>query len=350
MIDQSPVLQCAARRAASIGEDQKIEWSHSRRRFMKMCGTITGALLGAGFTGSARASSVIRIILVLPRLQQGAAPHPSAPEGDAFSGNSGNLTVTSALLESAARGVRLGIDEAERAGELLGRAVEFGTADEGPQALEMIRRLQPTGVIGGFDRDASLALSEAAAKAGSLFLNVGCRADVLRGPECRSNMYHVEAGQTMYEQALQTYVPKEPSNDIGVTLWHPDLFRYGAAQLNERFARRFGEGMDGQAWAGWMAVKVLWEAAIRSRSAETRDLSEYLLASGSRFDGHKGWPLSFCGSSRQLRQPLYITDAATGAVVGEVPLRDDTQPPQEQLDALIRTGDYPECRTTSSEK
>jgi hypothetical protein len=64
--------------------------------------------------------------------------------------------------------------------------------------------------------------------------------------------------------------------------------------------------MNGSAWAGWIAVKVVVEAALRTRSTSPAALLAYMEAPATQFDGHKGWPLTFRGSDHQLRQPLYI--------------------------------------------
>lgn len=97
---------------------------------------------------------------------------------------------------------------------------------------------------------------------------------------------------TVQEMASgKTYRLREIS-PAGVA-WHPDLQRYGAGELNERFVKATGRQMDAEAWTGWLAMKVVVEAALRNRSI------------GSiRVDGHKGVPLRF-GSDGVLQQPLY---------------------------------------------
>ena len=47
--------------------------------------------------------------------------------------------------------------------------------------------------------------------------------------------------------------------------WHASLERYGAGELNERYARRFGRRMSSTAWCGWAATKAVVEAALRAR-------------------------------------------------------------------------------------
>jgi hypothetical protein len=87
--------------------------------------------------------------------------------------------------------------------------------------------------------------------------------------------------------------------------WHSNLSKYGAEQLNDRFVRRFGSGMDSHAWVGWMLVKVAVEASLRS--VAVRD---------GLFDGHKGTALRF-GSDGHLSQPLCIV-SGTGDLLGVV--------------------------------
>jgi hypothetical protein len=100
--------------------------------------------------------------------------------------------------------------------------------------------------------------------------NVACGANVLalRSPFCRS---------------------------ARCVLWHSALDRFGAGQLNDRF-KAAGIPIDEQAWLGWFAVKVLWEAGVRGK--HPRDLS---------YDGHKGKALRF-NSHGLLIQPVYGVD------------------------------------------
>jgi hypothetical protein len=89
-----------------------------------------------------------------------------------------------------------------------------------------------------------------------------------------------------------------PARDALV--WDKSLEKFGAAQLNERFRRAWQADMDGQAWAGWFAVKAVVESALR-----TTDIRAHLLSPRTLFDGHKGVPLRFDAATRLLIQPLY---------------------------------------------
>jgi len=144
--------------------------------------------------------------------------------------------------------------------------------------------------------------------------------------------------------------------DDSVVLWGSTLERYGASQINDRYRARYRIGMDGAAWAGWAAVKIAAEAALRTKSTDPAKLIEYLESSATSFDGHKGWPLSFRFADHQLRQPLYVTTrtlapgsqrfhdvpelrgrAADGRV--EQPARLN-----QMLDRLIASPTAPRCR------
>ena len=124
----------------------------------------------------------------------------------------------------------------------------------------------------------------------------------------------------MYANApVRGATSQAPTN---VVLWAPTLERYGASQINNRFRAKYRMPMDGGAWAGWVAVKLAFEAALRAGSANPRLILSYLENPSTSFDGHKGWPLSFRSSDHQLRQPLYIasrTSSAATAVFRDVP-------------------------------
>jgi hypothetical protein len=94
-----------------------------------------------------------------------------------------------------------------------------------------------------------------------------------------------------------------------LALWHASLERFGAAQLNDRF-RAARIPIDDQAWLGWFAVKMLWEAGVRGKALDSMS-----------FDGHKGRALTF-GRTPVLMQPLYQLSADNTKVAAErLPLR-----------------------------
>lgn len=223
----------------------------------------------------------------------------------------------------ARRGAELASEEAARAGELVGRPFTLLTARaDGPDdATEAARRLISQGasaIVGGFDEESCRALGELADQERVVFMNVGCRADALRqaGSRLRTT-FHVEASERMYRQALDSGAAGSDSGAGAPLLWHGGLTRYGAAQLNERFRRRFGTEPAAPEWAAWFAVKALWETALQVGTTDAEQLAAALESDRLRFDGHKGQPLWFGRADHQLRQPLYRSGAVATAPRGE---------------------------------
>ena len=240
--------------------------------------------------------------------------------------------------ESVGRGVTLGLEEAARTGTLIGRGIASEMVVDVAAAREAA--IGAAAIIGGVDDASAADLAGMAEAAGVLFVDIGSRADALRA-SCRPGVFHVEASQTMYAAAAA-----DAPAGTDVVLWHPALERFGAAQLCDRFRARFGTGMDGAAWAGWMAVKVLWEASLRSRSTEPAALRAYLERPATQFDGHKGRPLFFRSADHQLAQPLYRVSG--GEVVDEVPHAGEADASaRETLDRFGATG-APGCADTDS--
>ncbi|HJP84784.1 MAG TPA: hypothetical protein VJ852_02240 [Gemmatimonadaceae bacterium] len=156
-------------------------------------------------------------------------------------------------------------------------------------------------LIGVAAQDADV-LSRFAESHRVVFFNVASRAPALRAA-CRRYTFHVEAGDSMYANALIN--ARSPTN-ARVAMWSPSLSRYGASQINDRYRVKYNAPMDAGAWAGWVAVKIASEAALRTQSSNPAAILSYLEAPTTTFDGHKGWPLSFRRTDHQLRQPLYV--------------------------------------------
>jgi hypothetical protein len=85
----------------------------------------------------------------------------------------------------------------------------------------------------------------------------------------------------------------------GIT-WDGKGEKFGAAQLNARYQAAYSREMTSEAWAGWFGVKVLWEAAVRSDSAEPGSIQQYLRSPRATFDGHVGRPLRFDPETHRL--------------------------------------------------
>lgn len=233
----------------------------TRRDFLALTGSV--ALLGARRIAPA---STLRLGLLIPALHGGDE-----------SANSNDISAGAALARS----------EAERAATLFGQNIRLEVA------------------LAGVADDNSV-----------LFLNVGSTADSLRRDQCKPNTFHVVASDTMISSAKAALTaPRNAS--VAIELWHSSLERYGGSQLNDRYHARFGRPMTSSAWAGWVAVKIAWEASLRARSVDGPALIAFLEKDGSQFDGHKGAALSFRVWDHQLRQPLYAV--SNDRVIAELP-------------------------------
>jgi ABC-type branched-subunit amino acid transport system substrate-binding protein len=198
------------------------------------------------------------------------------------------------------RGALLGVEEGRRSAELLRSSLrlepfEYETTSD-PRAL--VRRLVAEGtmaVVAALPQPAQDELERAAMAEGVVVLDAR-PAHPSESAE-RPNVFRIGVPSSTH--------PGGRGEKPAAVLWHPDLFRYGAEQLNERYRRRFDGGMTAEAWAGWMAVKAATEASLRARG---RELRAVLADPQMAFDGHKGRPLAFDGPGRTLAQPLYLVD------------------------------------------
>jgi hypothetical protein len=164
-----------------------------------------------------------------------------------------------AILPSASTlvaGARMGAEEARRTAKLFGRDFEL-TAEE-------VRTTQEASAV------------------------------VLRTSD---SVPYLEVTDSAAHAADGRYRLTPLGTDPLIVAWHPDLKRFGAGELNDRFFRFTGRRMDSGAWTAWLAMKMIVEAALYDREIGSL-----------RIDGHKGVLLRFDGQ-RVLQQPLYRVDA-----------------------------------------
>jgi len=229
------------------------------------------------------------------------------------------VTPLTPAQRSTIAGIRLGAAEAEQTARLFGADVKlFEASGDGrnrgaiPAAafLSSGRKVQVLIAVAGADVDSVARFAE---DHHLIAVDIATRSLAARRA-CRRYSFHVEASEVMYLNAARQFATGARVRRAGtsaaasdsVALWDSHLQRYGASQLNDRYAAAAKREMDGAAWAGWTAIKIASEAALRAGSAEPARMLAYLEAPTTQFDGHKGWPLSFRPSDHQLRQPLYI--------------------------------------------
>jgi ABC transporter substrate binding protein (PQQ-dependent alcohol dehydrogenase system) len=112
--------------------------------------------------------------------------------------------------------------------------------------------------------------------------------------------------------------PVVGSIDLEPTAWHWTWEHNGAPQVNARFEKRSGgRHMEGADWAAWIAVKMVVQAALRTRSADFAKQRQFIFGEGS-FDGNKGLAVSVRPWDHQLRQAILL--AAPYEVVARAPV------------------------------
>ena len=228
-------------------------------------------------------------------------------------------------------GARLGIAEARHAASLLRRELEVVELSEGARDRSVGTQLEAAQatVVVAPALTASLAtqLEQWAARPGRAIVtalasaSLVCSMPVFRtGPDsavrasaaARSDTAARAGGTARSDRVAGTMRAPPvaaPATALRVELWHADLERFGARQLNDRYVQRYGAPMTSAAWEGWMAVKIAWESGLRARDGDVAAA----LAHGA-FDGHKGAALRFGADDRILRQPLIIVASDAGTM------------------------------------
>jgi ABC-type branched-subunit amino acid transport system substrate-binding protein len=216
-------------------------------------------------------------------------------------------------------GIRLGASEAAHAARLFGTTFVLHEAEgEGVHAGEAAERLirdhGVLAIVGGATVDAADAIGTAAAARDVVFVNIGVPRERLMHA-CSPWTFHVHTSDAMRRHALAA--AGDVPAGARATGWHASLERFGAGQVNDRFRRAYASDLSETGWNGWIAVKLLFDAAQRAGTESAAVLADYLVSGRALFDGHKGLQLSFQPDTRQLRQPLFIV--AGDRVIAQVP-------------------------------
>jgi len=193
-------------------------------------------------------------------------------------------------------GVTMGLEEAERAAALLGRALEVSWEDWPPASL-------PSRTDGLVIAAPEHALQRLAGQPlAAPVIAVTARWTARSSPP--RQWFVVE-----HRGADAPGTAPAGCDELRHDAWDGSLQRYGAGQLNERFERRYGRPMSGAAWAGWVAVKALTEAVLRATATAPEPVADALRA--LRLDGHKGRALHF-DESQRLVHPYYAVVTCGG--------------------------------------
>ena len=108
------------------------------------------------------------------------------------------------------------------------------------------------------------------------------------------------------------------SIDLEPVAWHWTWDHNGAPQVNSRFERKSGgRHMESGDWASWIAVKMIVQSALRTRSTDFKKQRDFMLGDAT-FDGDKGLAVGVRPWDHQLRQAVLL--AAPYSVVASAPL------------------------------
>lgn len=112
--------------------------------------------------------------------------------------------------------------------------------------------------------------------------------------------------------------PVVGSIDLVPVAWHWTWDHNGAPQVNSRFEKKSGgRHMEGADWAAWVAVKMIVQSALRTRSADFARQRAFILGDGS-FDGDKGLAVGVRPWDHQVRQAVLLV--APYEVVAAAPI------------------------------
>jgi ABC transporter substrate binding protein (PQQ-dependent alcohol dehydrogenase system) len=102
--------------------------------------------------------------------------------------------------------------------------------------------------------------------------------------------------------------PVAGSAGLVPTSWDASHGQWGAYQMQNRFVARFSRRMTALDMQAWSAVRMIGEAASRTRSADTRTLFDFLKGPDFALAAFKGQRLTMRPWNLQLRQPILLAD------------------------------------------
>jgi ABC transporter substrate binding protein (PQQ-dependent alcohol dehydrogenase system) len=131
----------------------------------------------------------------------------------------------------------------------------------------------------------------------------------------------------------RTWLPRPVVGSSGLrpAAWDRTHEAWGALQLQTRFKNQTGREMTQKDYVGWLAVRVVGEAASRTHSLAFDAIRTHLQDPSFALAGFKGVPLSFRSWDQQLRQPVLL--AADRSLIATAPVEGYLHPKNE-LDTL----------------
>ncbi len=111
----------------------------------------------------------------------------------------------------------------------------------------------------------------------------------------------------------RTWLPRPVAGSSGLipSSWHPSFEGWGAAQIQNRFQKSSGRRMRDKDMQAWTAVRMIGEAATRTRSTEEKAIEDFIKAPDFSLAAFKGQKVTLRDWNWQLRQPVLLADHAT---------------------------------------
>jgi ABC transporter substrate binding protein (PQQ-dependent alcohol dehydrogenase system) len=111
----------------------------------------------------------------------------------------------------------------------------------------------------------------------------------------------------------RTWDAKPVAGSAGLipTSWDAAHGLWGAYQMQNRFMARFSRRMTALDMQAWSAVRMIGEAASRTRSADTKALADFMKGPDFALAAFKGQRLTLRSWNLQLRQPILLADGRT---------------------------------------
>src|SRR6476646_9533457 len=179
---------------------------------------------------------------------------PAISYGQSDSIKIGHLTPRTGFLgplgDFAVQGITLAAEEIDAAGGVAGRKIDLVLEDSvNPQtasakAERLVERDKVAMIIGEISSASGLAIGQVAKRTKTVFINTGCNSDALRGSDCNQYMFHIEAANSMYVQAVGQYLLKE--NMLKRKKWYSLTAAYAFGHDLLKVAKKFMEGNGGQ--------------------------------------------------------------------------------------------------------
>lgn len=90
--------------------------------------------------------------------------------------------------------------------------------------------------------------------------------------------------------------------------WHPSFEGWGGAQIQNRFEKASHRRMLSADMQAWTAVRIIGEAATRTKSTNEKDIEAYIKSPDFSLAAFKGEKVTLRDWNWQLRQPVLLAD------------------------------------------